>query len=1174
MRFENSHCGTLLSCFVVSILLVLHAPVDSCSQSTPVKIGVLANRGAQRCLESWSPTADYLTRQIPDSQFIIVPLDHEQIHPAVQKGEVDFILCNSALYVDLEYRYQVDRIATLKEKRVQGAYTQFGGVIFCRSDRKDIRNLSDLNGKSFAAVSESSMGGWLMAWRELRENGIDPFSDFKELRFTGTHDSVVFAVRDRKVDAGTVRTYIFEDLAARGRIDLADYYIFPRLPGTGGPTSYFCTTREYPNWPMAKVRHTPDQMAEKVVLALLQTQPDSPAAKAAGSAGWTIPLNYQPVHECLKLLRIGPYQDLDKISLEDVLNKYGPFFLFALVAFCLLAALFVLALALNRRIKASHARLEQEMALHKQMDWELKQAKETAETAARAKSEFLANMSHEIRTPMNGVIAAADLALSEEVPPKIAHYLNIIHSSAYSLLSIINDILDFSKIEAGKFEIKERIFRLNEVIDRVMELFFSKAAEKGIELLVDIDMNMPSAIKGDSLRLQQILTNLISNAVKFTDSGGVILLHAEEVAERNGDAAPDELILSFSVKDTGTGIAPEYIDQLFEPFSQADTSSTRKYEGTGLGLSICKQLVTLMDGEIGLTSELGKGSTFFFTVRMRRAPTRPAPKLAFPPDIRGMHVLVVDDLDDSRAIMRNILESLACRVETLDSGTAALRRLEDNSIRNDPIELIIMDWKMPGMDGIEVSRKIRRELNLTTPIIMTTAFGKEEQRIEAEKTGINGFLSKPVYPSTLFDAIMDCFGKEGLKTDVRPKRFTTMASIYRKHMKRMKVLIVEDNLTNQQVAQAILEGAGAVVTIANNGEEAVQAFGSSSFDAVLMDIQMPKMNGYEATRLIRRLPQGASVPIVAMTAHALKGDEEKCLEAGMDGYVSKPINQDRLFHTLWRLLGIGKQAPGSLAPKSDDAFDAPECGWEESPVEKESEMSLPAQLPGLDIGRTLTEMGIDSPTLTRILAGFLADNRGTAKTMRQAFERNQREVMGELAHRLRGSAANIGAAELSSAAQAIEEDCRRDISRDDGSSECEGKIARLESALARVLDSIRALQDAGMNTAEQTPPTTCLSLDALLGRLADAVDQADPEEISKIMPGIRQQADQCKKINALDLQLLEDHILRYDYDPAKETICRIRKIAKEAPREFVPASGFDCRRQSDQHRPSGQHVER
>jgi signal transduction histidine kinase len=528
---------------VVLWIAVLGTAVSAGAEYPPLRIGVLAIRGPEQCLKSWSPTAEYLTQQLGGRPVVIVPLAHERIYTAARNGEVDFILANSAFYVGLEHWFQAKRIVTLKERRAGGVYTQYGGVIFCRNDRPDIRSLKDLKGKSFMAVSESSLGGWYMAWRELKEHGLDPYGDFASLQFMGTHDEVVFAVRDRRVDAGTVRTGTLEELAAEGKIDPAAFYVFPNLHPREESSSYYITTREYPGWPMAALKHIPDDLAKEVAVALLQMPSDAPAARAAECAGWTIPLNYQPVHDCLKALMVGPYAELGQITFKAVLQKYGHWILFAGIAFCALAVFTGVVLRLNTRVRSANARLKSEIRLREQKDRELQAAKELAEAATRAKSEFLANMSHEIRTPMNGVIAASDLALAETLPPKIENYLKIIHSSAYSLLGIINDILDFSKIEAGKFELKERTFGLNEVFDRVMELFFSKAAEKGIELLVDCDPQTPRVLQGDPLRLQQILTNLVSNAVKFTDAG-VILVSVRP----SPGTAPDELLLNFSVK--------------------------------------------------------------------------------------------------------------------------------------------------------------------------------------------------------------------------------------------------------------------------------------------------------------------------------------------------------------------------------------------------------------------------------------------------------------------------------------------------------------------------------------------------------------------------------------------------------------------------------------------------
>ncbi|MBI5063261.1 MAG: response regulator [Desulfatitalea sp.] len=468
------------------------------------------------------------------------------------------------------------------------------------------------------------------------------------------------------------------------------------------------------------------------------------------------------------------------------------------------------------------------------------------------------------------------------------------------------------------------------------------------------------------------------------------------------------------------------------------------------------------------------------------------------------------------------------KVQALGSGVEALSRLEDNMLRNDPIELIMMDWKMPEMDGIETSRKIRRELKLTMPIIMMTAFGKDEQRIEAEKAGINGFLTKPIYPSTLFDAIMDGFGKEGLKGGGRKKQFTTRASMYRKPLKGARILVAEDNPTNQQVAQAILEGAGIVVTIVNNGQAAVEAVQNQTFDAVLMDIQMPKMNGYEATQLIRQLPRGRSLPIAAMTAHAMKGDEEKCLEAGMDGYISKPIHQDRLFQTLWRILRSRTDSSKWSAPE-EDAMPDPNA-----------EM-LPDRLPGIDIRQTLAVLNIDTATFTRILTGFMADNPGTEEKLKQALAGSDLETLRQLAHSLKGSAANIGANDLRAAARALEDAIRQSPSTEMDRSGLEGLIQEVACALNQVLQSIRSLKAPASAAPAAVASVGSGAFDALLAQLIEAIDHADPQQIAALMPAVRRQAVPSGRMDRGMLASLEEKVGRYDYDQALEML---RKISK------------------------------
>jgi len=477
---------------------------------------------------------------------------------------------------------------------------------------------------------------------------------------------------------------------------------------------------------------------------------------------------------------------------------------------------------------------------------ELHLAKQAAESATKAKSDFLANMSHEIRTPMNAVIGMAHLALRTKLTPKQEDYLRKIQRSANSLLGIINDILDFSKIEAGKLHMESVDFGLDEVLDNVSTVVGVKAQEKKLEFLMDTAPDVPMALAGDPLRLGQVLTNLCNNAVKFTEAGEIVL--ATELVEKGAQW----VILRFSVRDTGIGITAEQQQKLFEAFTQADTSTTRKFGGTGLGLTISRHLVNMMQGDIRVESESGRGSKFTFTAKFGLVGKVTDRNLAPSRELRGMRVLVVDDNASSREILQTLLESMSFEVSTAASAEEGIAELV-KAAKGRPYQLVVMDWKMPGMDGLNASAIIHRhtDIPIKPKIIIVTAYGREELVLRSEKIGVDGFLLKPVSQSVLFDAIMVAFGKE-MPEFKREARNGADAAQEFVNIRGARVLLAEDNAINQQVAQEILENAGLAVDIANNGKEALEMVKGRTYDAVLMDIQMPEMNGFEATREIRK----------------------------------------------------------------------------------------------------------------------------------------------------------------------------------------------------------------------------------------------------------------------------------------------------------------------------------
>jgi signal transduction histidine kinase/CheY-like chemotaxis protein/HPt (histidine-containing phosphotransfer) domain-containing protein len=761
-----------------------------------------------------------------------------------------------------------------------------------------------------------------------------------------------------------------------------------------------------------------------------------------------------------------------------------------------------------------------------------------AEEATRLKSEFLANMSHEIRTPMNAIIGMSRLGLMADPNPKLRNYLSKILGAGEHLLGIINDILDFSKIEAGRMTIEEVAFDLDELLEHLASLTALKTDAKRVELVYSVPRGVPARLVGDPLRLGQVLINLTNNAVKFTDEGEIVI--AVEVVQKTGS----QVLLRFSVSDTGIGMAPEQLARLFQSFSQADSSVTRKYGGTGLGLSISKQLVELMGGTIGVTSTPGTGSRFSFTVKLGIGDAGAASEPLASSALQQMRVMVVDDSASAREALVDMLGSFGIQADAVASGEESLARLASAVEDGNPYQVVLMDYMMPGWDGVETIRRIRADQRFTgssapPAILMVSACTREGVLAQEGELPLGAFLTKPVGPALLYHSLVQVLRPDAALE--HPPAVPAPASTHElARLDGARILLVDDNANNREVALDFLSCARMQVDVATGGAEAVEMVRQGDYDLVLMDIQMHGLDGLSATRRIRALPDCARLPVIAMTAHAMAGDREKSLAAGMNDHVVKPIDPDLLLRTLVKWIAPGRLVGRTVpepAPAPEDTVYGTGAG---------TGAAVLPPVSGVDWSRALANAGGQAARLSKRIASFLQEYHAAPQAMRDALAGGNYVPLQALAHNLKSGAAYIGAAPLGALAGSLEQELRA------GRHDRVPLLAPdLIMALDRMLSGLARAMPAAPDAAPQNAAGELAALPELLTRLEGFLrdDDARAEDaLAELQAALQGTPDAERHADAL--AALRQAIDDIEYDAARTRLAQLsRALGLEAERQ-------------------------